>query len=641
MDELVVSAAIHPAIGIARIGDSRTEFFIGPEVVDPPHEAPGYYRDASFAIKRQAARFRIYGLNAAGEVVRELTAADASVRWTVQLANRKAQWYQFQAALDIPDAVAMKVPRRNPSVAVDNRASLAIDPGLRSITGESVSGGPEHSFDTGKFQDTAVPLGEIRTDEAGRLLVLGGTGKSASPTGAPVYNPGNPDSFNNADEWYDDTSDGPVTAEVSIGDRAIPVEGAWVVVAPPNYGPDIVGWRTLYDLLVDVYTDAGWLKTPEPVSFSTHVLPFLKRLTNLQWVNQGFAAFFGSGGPMDFDNDEFVKKLAMVPNPATKMDPYKELRQTIFNAFRPAETTVNESRTWPWIYGDAFGSFAGTSPLNNLPLPSVQEALLRRWVKGEFVNDWKAGAIAPKTLDEVAPAGRPAMLDQAALHFCLADAFHPGCEMTWPMRHITMYAKPFRIVHRPADDPEPDLGDELDAKSVVQPNGPLYGQVPGGITRWMALPWQGDTAFCRSGYEPDYDPYLPTFWAARVPNQVLAEAEYRIVVDTKQSIEHRVAAFNKRSQWLETLHGTAPEQMMQMIAEFGRMGIVEARPGVKGEHLFPKTIFVESVPPQQVKMKLMAEALRAELPVPDRLREAGWESEEQLAEFRSIRIRPR
>src|ERR1700754_1082270 len=65
-DQKIVRAAIHPAIGIARIGDSKSEFFIGPEVVNPPFEKPEYYRDATGALKRQAARFRIYGFNAEG-----------------------------------------------------------------------------------------------------------------------------------------------------------------------------------------------------------------------------------------------------------------------------------------------------------------------------------------------------------------------------------------------------------------------------------------------------------------------------------------------------------------------------------------------------------------------------------------------
>ena len=69
-DSKIVSAAIHPAIGIARIGDSASGYFVGPEVVDPASEKPEFYRDDAGALKRQAARFRIYGYNAAGEVVR-------------------------------------------------------------------------------------------------------------------------------------------------------------------------------------------------------------------------------------------------------------------------------------------------------------------------------------------------------------------------------------------------------------------------------------------------------------------------------------------------------------------------------------------------------------------------------------------
>jgi hypothetical protein len=108
IDTYIVRAAIHPAIGIARVGDSETEFFIGPEIVDAlsdPNQKPNNFRDETGAIKRQAARFRIYGYNAAGEVVRELNPDNADIIWTVHVANRKSQWYQFQYALDIPEAV--------------------------------------------------------------------------------------------------------------------------------------------------------------------------------------------------------------------------------------------------------------------------------------------------------------------------------------------------------------------------------------------------------------------------------------------------------------------------------------------------------------------------------------------------------
>ena len=72
----VVEARIHPSIGIARVGNSD-EFFVGPEVphaTAPPH---GGYRDAEGRLKRQAARFRIYGFDSGGNVVAELTASNA------------------------------------------------------------------------------------------------------------------------------------------------------------------------------------------------------------------------------------------------------------------------------------------------------------------------------------------------------------------------------------------------------------------------------------------------------------------------------------------------------------------------------------------------------------------------------------
>src|SRR3954451_5440237 len=223
----VVRAAIHPAIGVARVGNSWTEYFIGPEVIAPRPESPGFYRDASGALKRQAARFRIYGYNAAGEVVGELSPGDeTSIRWTVHVANRKAAWYQWQMAMDIPEAATIQLPRRNVKVTGEARAGLVIDAGPRTIEGKGTQGTP-YQF-RGKFTYPSTPrpvtadvyLGEVRTDADGRLLFLGGHGVSASPVGSPIFIEGDDNSFINADGWFDDMSDGPVTAEVTIRGRA-------------------------------------------------------------------------------------------------------------------------------------------------------------------------------------------------------------------------------------------------------------------------------------------------------------------------------------------------------------------------------------------------------------------------------------
>lgn len=646
-DTHIVRAGIYPGIGIARIGNSTQEdgFYIGPEVPNPPLTPTGGTRDSSGAIMRQAARFRIYGYNAAGQVVKELGPDDAEITWTAHLVNRKAQWYQFQAALDIPEAATMSVPLRNATMKGDARKLLAIDPGPRSITGTNTSGKNYH-FDTGTFEGTPVPLGEIRTDEAGRLLVLGGLGKSASPGNTPIFNPADPDSFNNADGWYDDISDGPVSATLLIDGREVPVDEAWVAVGPPNYAPDIISWRTLYELLEDAYVSCGWLAMPETVSFTQHILPALQRLTDHQWVNKGFAAMFGAEGPMNFNNPELIAKLAHKPESPNDPDVYAELRQTVFNAFRPSNNKVNDPRTWPWLYGDAYGSFGPASPRNNLALSNVRDVVMERWVHGDFVNDYDPNHRPPSTLADVPLQEQPGTLDKAALHFCLADAFHPGAELTWPMRHTSMYRAPFRIRRRPANQPEPDYGTELTQEIALAPGGPLYAQGPGDLTRWMALPWQGDTAFCRSGYDVEYDPFLPSFWPARVPNQVFTDDDYATVMDESLPLGQRIAAFNNRLQWLRALSGPAPEQMMQMVAHFGDMGIVEAREGIADDPNFPPVMFVESMPDDRAGH---IEALTAERRLkglasapeetPSRIEQAGWESAEQLEEFRNIRVR--
>jgi hypothetical protein len=641
-DRRIVRAAIHPGIGVARVGNSTAEdgWFIGPEVTEPALTEAGQSRDAAGALKRQAARFRIYGYNAAGEVVRELGAGDAEIEWRVHLANKKAAWYRFLVALDIPEAAELRVPRRNAGVTGAERRGLVIDPGPRVISGAGTAG-PAYQFDTGSFQGTPVPLGELRTDEQGRLLVLGGPGKSGSPAGLAVFDPGNWDTFNNADGWYDDISDGPVSARVLIGGREIPVEPAWVVVGPPNYAPDVIGWRTLYDLLVDTYVQCGWLRFPETTSFSRDVLPALRRLSGLQWVNKGFLAGFGKGSRLDFDDPAFVARLAHRPEEGAP-DTHAELRQLLFNCFRPADNAVEEPRSWPWMYGDAYGSFAG-SPHNNLALSEVRARHLRRWVEGDFVADWEPGAQPPRRIDEVPLAGQPAMLDQAALHFCLADAFHPGCELTWPMRHASLYSAPFRIRQRAAGEVEVDLGEELTAAAALGRSGPLHAQGPGELTRWMALPWQGDTVFCRSGYEPEYDPYLPTFWPARVPNQVLSEKAYAAVMDPTRSREQRLAAFHQRDSWVRGLRGGGPEQILQMVGDFAAMGVLEARPGVIGDPELPAQMLVESLPaggrvPPASRSQGMGQGTRRDGP-PDRVAQAGWDSPEQLEEFRRIRLR--
>jgi hypothetical protein len=269
-------------------------------------------------------------------------------------------------------------------------------------------------------------------------------------------------------------------------------------------------------------------------------------------------------------------------------------------------------------------------------------------VKGDFISDYRPDAPRPDTLEAVPLQDQPAMLDRAAMHFCLADAFHPGCELTWPVRHASIFRAPYRIRERQPGKAERSYGATLTQTEVLRMNGPLYDQGPGDLTRWMALPWQGDTAYCRSGYDMEYDPYLPTYWPARVPNQVLTRADYRTLCDKQRPMDERIAAFHNRPSWLRQLpsQNPAPEQMMYMIEHFGEMGVLEARPRPDDTEWLPEWLYVENL--SAVKEKELEEAHKvfteryARLGFHDRLlAEAGWFSEEQRNEFATIKQRGR
>lgn len=594
IDETIVSAAIYPAIGIARVGNSRDEYFIGPEVTAPVKHPAGFYKDATGALKRQAARFRVYGLNAAGKVVKELTADNAQLTWRVHVANKKAAWYEFDVAMDIPQA--KPVPLRNANFQGPLRQQLIIDPGPVEIAGVNTSG-TQYRFDKGKFIGEPVYLGELRTDDLGRLLFLGGHGVSGTPF---ANNP--PTTFANNNGWHDDVADGPVDAEVIYEGRSLAVEGAWVISAPPNYAPDIISVQTMYDVIVDALNNL-YIPVKANPSFMEDIYPLLQQFSMNQWVNQGFYVAYGYQQPYDFTDLELLRRLSTVTKnrQGKTTDDYREYRRQIFNYFRSPTSPQIEPQRWPWMYGDNM-AVPATTANGYLALTTTLYGYLQKWMEGDFVQDWKPDWHPPTALEAIAdPQQQADMLTRAALWYCLGGPFHPGCEMTWPMRLSAMYTGPFRIRRRSPNNPEPDYGETLSPEWFQNQNyftTPLgvFWNGPGDITRWMACPWQTDTASCRAGYESQYDPLIPTFWPARVPNTVLTEHDYKVVMNTSLPREERLGAFNQRASWYRILGTSYLEQISNMIQRYGDLGVVEYRPGIPNDADFPTDMYVESKP---------------------------------------------
>jgi hypothetical protein len=387
---------IHPAIGIARLGNSPDAFFVAAEkpgglgielAANGSEAAVSAYKqkddNGQLRIKRQGARFRVfeYEVDQTGmESLRgEVTPDMATVTWSVQLANTKAAGNQILGG---------GVQPRNPGIP---SAQLEIRPVFTPLSGIN-----QRSAEStvGQFKNLPVSLGELRTDGQGRLIVLGGFGNSESvPAGRPI------NSFANNPDWHDDVSDGPVDAEIVFLDgRKENAIGAWVIVAPPDFAPGIQGIATLYDVARSAAVSRGWITKPTIPSYSQEILPILQRVAQLRWVNQ-FAVW-----------NSYSRDWSGLGDPANA-----QARSGAYAMLMDVEQS-------------------GT--LNNFEYTDLQREMLALWANGTFTADFGL---------PVMPMDPAAALDRAALDQTVGGGFFPGIEAGVLMTNAQIYAEPFRL----------------------------------------------------------------------------------------------------------------------------------------------------------------------------------------------------
>lgn len=555
----IAKVAIYPPLGIARVGNSD-EFFLASDVPGVAPSPKGGFKDGENRIKKQVARFRVYAFNKKGEVLGELTQnKTVSINWRVEVANIKAAWYQFNNALDIPGA-GIPSAYRNENVTGAARKQLAITPSPVSISG-SKKQGKRYRFDDGEFYGKKVPLGEVRTDEDGRLLFFGGDGHSASKDNAQAV------TFANNDGWHDDTCDGTVRARVKINNKSFEASPAMVAVTPPDFGPGLYGVVTMNDVVQDLFIRE--MNYPDPAAkkleFYRDIYPMLQRMSNTQYVNAGFAMLFGKNSPSDFNNPELLAKLS---DPSAKN---KATRQRIFSWFRDPDSTEYTPAKVPPFYGDGFGEYEAIA-IVDLPITRTQYARLKQWASGKFV----AGKPQkPKAFDKMSAAEQLNSLNQAPFEECLGGPFHPGIEITWPMRVKSMWAEPYRL--KTVQEGEPtklDFGPLLSPAIALGEDGPVSVSGPGALTRWLGVPWQTDEASCLSGYNPTFYLPLPSFWAARVPNQVLSEDSYERMQDGDLNMGQRLKHFDYRQDWLRDFGTVYKTRINYMVTKWHQLGVI-------------------------------------------------------------------
>lgn len=600
-DSAVARLAVYPPLGICRVGNSP-EWFYAPEVPGLPPQADGRYKDGDQKVKKQVQRFRVYAFNKAGEVIREVTAAEATIDWTVHVANTKAAWYGFNNPLDNGEkAPGLPGQKRNQFITGDrDRADmLVINPGPKSISGVSTNqAGTDRAFDmVGRFwKKLDVKLGHLRTDAAGRLLVFPGDGVSQSAV------PDNPISnFSDNDGWHDDWCDGVVQAKVTFksGGPAMEAENGWVAACGPDFAPDIPPFVSLYDVINDV-TGTPPKTQDGKLSFQKYIYPFFHRLALMDWVAAASnldQAWIKVG---NFADPAYVAQLAD-PSPANKA-----FRDSVLQAIRDPNSDELQQYKLPYMLGDGINYSA--SPLRWFKMPKQQYAILQAWAAGDFVNDIDTKAAPVTTLDQIPLSEQPEALTRAALEPCSGGAFHPGVELTWPLRHGELYRGPFRIALSETRDkslvqnlgllltPEKAFGGYEGVPPAVAP------QMPGDLTRWMGLPWQCDAFSCQQVTFANDFPNA-TWWPALLPIDVLPQLYYEQVMDKDLEPAQRVKFFESRVAWARGVAGIGyhaeasyTDGLNQMIYLWDRMGFVVRRDGPIDENRpkqIPPVLYVE------------------------------------------------
>jgi hypothetical protein len=608
----IVRAAVFPAIGFSRVGNGD-QWFLAPEVPGLMTEPEGGFKQGPNRVKKQVQRFRVYGYDDQGRVVRELGATDG-LRWSVHVANSKAAWYGYSNAMDGgTDAPGIPNALRNADIEPALREEmLVINPGEVRIDGASKNAdGRDQAYRmAGRFWKTIpVTLGHLRTDDAGRLLVFPGDGVSNTAL------PQNPvRDFTNNDGWHDDWCDGWVKASVSIGGSNIDCESAWVVCCGPKFAPQIEPIVSLYDAAREAMIASGHIKLQSgPVSFRQDVLPVLRRAGLMQWVAQASYLSKAWSDLDDLTDPSVVKTLA---DPSEQMRP---TREKVLAAFRKPGGGDQRANALPPMLGDGV-NFPG-SPVGWLTLTATQYAMLARWAKGEFTNDFNdAAADAIGKLDDLPLSQRPEALTRAALDACSGGAFHPGVEITWPVRHAGLYRSttetplPFRIALSKRKTLVQDVGFQLNPHNVFaghptkrDDGAPVGPQAPGDLTRWMGVPWQGDAFSCQSVQTAEGFP-TPVWWPALLPVDVLPEGFYAQMLRKDLSPEDRMRFYHARVAWSRGAAGTGlhveagyTDGLRRMIELWTQMGVVVRRAAPGDLPGVPKDIYVEV---QRGKMSL-------------------------------------
>lgn len=692
---------IYPPLGITRMGNGpaeKSEVIFSPEIPwDNLYDTHHEYLTDKGEVKKQAQRFYIYECDDSGMPTKRVDPADYDIEWSVEVANKKPFWYVFNNCMDLSVqfenqnlsprffekglAPGISAAYRNPNVLTEQlrdpkianyRKELVNNPGKvqvdarphhrrRDIEGQFPNPGKgvkSRLLQKMNASGAEVKLGTLEYEDEGTLIFYPADGKSAALNPSDL----NTDFADNSN-WYDDICDGRVTAKLTPrhGEDKKPIElkdamsAAWVASAPPDYAPQIQPISTMFDMVTGASEDEF-----EP-DFSL-VFPFMYRLYRMQWVNLGdFLApsfketidelirhgkfkylYTNDGSPEAQKVRDEVFKLFRDPQYPLRNEPIipsKDMTQ-ITNAFD--ETAKLQLPFYP---GDAI-DYPG-SPAQWFAIPPLLYNQFKHWrdgnfkgLDGDFDSMEALGKHYQHQFREVAKKEelKPLLMSRAILETLYGGGFHPGVELTWPMRHKQMYRenrllredktglhglyglREIRLNQASEERQEEifynDFGLRMTPEDVQKSLDPkhekyhwLWETTPGDLTKWMGIPWQSDAGSCQAVFTESQYP-TPAWWAANLPVYVLPEDSYEKMKDTEITEETRRSIFASRLPWLHTAdtgyvgyhaEGGYTNGLIAMVYQWKNVGMVTGRkmephlPGV------PEVVYVAENGPQKAK----------------------------------------
>ena len=452
------------------------------------------------------------------------------------------------------------------SLVKDKRKDLCIDFGPRRIgkskknvipseatfSAENIPSGYDAKLPPKevKYGHAIEKLGDIKTDDKGRLIVFGGRGYTGGDTDLK--------GFGGGDAWHDDVSDGIVLCKVTYTNGTSCDAHAWCIVGSPDFAPEIVNITTLADSIFDVYVrnynlykvlhDGKSFNKNFIAEYYRDIKPIFDRMKAYKWLanvqpmtsfaDQDFnelnentdsakikrkkiyqyfrgidpftrepiknaSPFVYSKAEYDnIDQKDLIKKEHEMRNehPQTKYP-----QEYLF--YKQNENLRNDDGIEKVEIGNLFplmplnsgsNSVRNENPLKFMALTETQMFLLEQWANGKFNTNPNAkwNGINP--------------IDIASLGNCIGLPMSPGIEVTWSMHHPNIYdsEKPFTIkinedLINKYDEIKNDInidykGEKISLLSINRDECDVKntGCEPGDLTKRMACPWQADFLNC-------------------------------------------------------------------------------------------------------------------------------------------------